>query len=85
MLAQPPVKQLLSSEHFSVDGTLVEAWASLKSFKPKEPGTPPSDRPRWSPLQLLLRLKRVRQLASRHLDRDRQLGHCWPGMTAVTR
>lgn len=28
---------LLSSEHFTVDGTLVEAWASHKSFRPKEP------------------------------------------------
>jgi hypothetical protein len=28
---------LLSSEHFSVDGTLIEAWASMKSFKPKQP------------------------------------------------
>jgi len=35
VLAQPRVKQLLSSEHFSVDGTLIEAWASMKSFKPK--------------------------------------------------
>lgn len=38
VLAQPRVKRLLSSEHFSVDGTLVEAWASLKSFKPKGEG-----------------------------------------------
>jgi transposase len=38
VLAQPQVKRLLSSEHFSVDGTLIEAWASLKSFKPKGPG-----------------------------------------------
>jgi transposase len=37
VLAQPRVKRLLSSEHFSVDGTLIEAWASVKSFKPKEP------------------------------------------------
>ena len=36
VLAQPRVKRLLSSEHFSVDGTLIEAWASMKSFKPKE-------------------------------------------------
>ena len=36
VLAQPRVKRLLSSEHFSVDGTLIEAWASLKSFKPKD-------------------------------------------------
>ncbi len=38
VLAQPRVKRLLSSEHFSVDGTLVEAWASMKSFKPKSAG-----------------------------------------------
>jgi transposase len=37
ILAQPRVKRLLSSEHFSVDGTLIEAWASMKSFKPKGP------------------------------------------------
>jgi transposase len=37
VLAQPRVKRLLSSEHFSVDGTLIEAWASMKSFKLKEP------------------------------------------------
>ncbi|HUZ62729.1 MAG TPA: IS5 family transposase [Acetobacteraceae bacterium] len=35
VLSQPRVKRLLSSEHFSVDGTLIEAWASVKSFKPK--------------------------------------------------
>src|SRR6478609_3847977 len=34
VLAQPGVKRLLSSEHFSVDGTLIEAWASMKSFRP---------------------------------------------------
>ena len=37
VLAQPQIKRLLSSEHFSVDGTLIEAWASMKSFKPKDP------------------------------------------------
>ncbi len=36
VLTQPKVKQLLSTEHFSVDGTLVEAWASMKSLKPKD-------------------------------------------------
>jgi transposase len=30
------VQELLSSEHFSVDGTLIEAWASYKSLVPKE-------------------------------------------------
>jgi transposase len=38
VLAQPNVKQLLSSDHFSVDGTLVEAWASMKSLKPRDGG-----------------------------------------------
>jgi transposase len=37
VLSQPRVKRLLSSEHFSVDGTLIQAWASMKSFRPKEP------------------------------------------------
>jgi transposase len=36
LLEQPKVKPLLSDEHFSVDGTLIEAWASHKSFKPKD-------------------------------------------------
>ena len=36
VLAQPKVKKLLSSDHFSVDGTLIEAWASMKSVKPKD-------------------------------------------------
>ena len=38
VLAQPQVKRLLSSDHFSVDGTLIEAWASIKSFRRKEGG-----------------------------------------------
>ena len=35
VLAQPKVKKLLSTDHFSVDGTLIEAWASVKSVKAK--------------------------------------------------
>jgi transposase len=42
LLALPQVKRLLSSEHFSVDGTLIDAWASMKSFRPKDgSGEPP--------------------------------------------
>jgi Transposase domain (DUF772) len=37
VLSLPRVWRLLSSEHFSVDGTLIEGWASMKSFKRKEP------------------------------------------------
>src|SRR5947199_2928003 len=43
LLADPQVVPLLSSEHFSVDGTLIEAWASIKSFRPKDgSGEPPA-------------------------------------------
>jgi transposase len=43
LLRLPQVKKLLSSEHFSVDGTLIDAWASMKSFRPKDgSGEPPS-------------------------------------------
>jgi transposase len=36
LLAHKKVKPLLSDDHFSVDGTLIEAWASHKSFRPKD-------------------------------------------------
>jgi transposase len=42
VLNVPQVRKLLSSEHFSVDGTLIEAWASMKSFVPKD-AQPPKD------------------------------------------
>jgi transposase/IS5 family transposase len=43
LLGLPEVKGLLSAEHFSVDGTLLKAWASMKSFRPKDgSGEPPS-------------------------------------------
>jgi hypothetical protein len=42
VLSQPRVKEFVSSEHFSVDG-LIEAWASMKSFRPKDgSGEPPA-------------------------------------------
>jgi transposase len=48
ILAHEKVAPLLSDDHFSVDGTLVEAWASFKSFKPRAAATgepPPADPP----------------------------------------
>jgi len=46
VLGQARVAGLLSDEHFTVDGTLLDAWASLKSFKHKEEApTPPPDDP----------------------------------------
>jgi hypothetical protein len=45
VLAQPKVKRLSSSDHFSVDGTLIEACASIKSFRKKDGGDDDSQRP----------------------------------------
>lgn len=46
VLDQARVRDLLSDEHFSVDGTLIEAWASQKSFQRKDQDAPPpSDDP----------------------------------------
>jgi transposase len=38
VLEQARSRQLLSEEHFTVDGTILEAWASRDSFEPKDPG-----------------------------------------------
>ena len=45
MLEQARIADLLSDEHFSVDGTLIEAWASQKSFQRKGQSAPPPDDP----------------------------------------
>ncbi len=45
MLAAIKAEGLLSDEHFTVDGTLLEAWASHKSFKPKGAADHPPDDP----------------------------------------
>jgi len=43
VLEQAKSAELLSDEHFTVDGTLIEAWASYKSIKPKDENRPPSE------------------------------------------
>lgn len=44
IVEQARKEKLLSDEHFSVDGTLIEAWASIKSFQPKDGPKPPVGR-----------------------------------------
>ena len=81
VLAQPRVRRLLSTEHFSVDGTLVEAWASMKSFWPKD-GEPPGPGGRAEPRDGLPRPEAHQQDA--RLD-DRSGGAAlsqWPGKEA---
>ena len=43
LMAQPRVKRLLSSDPFSVDGTMIEAWSSMKSLKPRPEVEQPAD------------------------------------------
>ena len=49
VMQQAKEAKLLSDEHFSVDGTLIRAWASHKSFVPKEGPPPPSSGSRSNP------------------------------------
>jgi transposase len=83
VLAQPRVKRLLSSEHFSVDGTLIEAWASMKSFRPKDPpeGETPSDGGRNAPADFKGE-KRSNETHASTTDPDARLYRKGPGMEA---
>jgi transposase len=83
VLAQPRVKRLLSSEHFSVDGTLIEAWASIKSFKPKEPpvGSDGGGGGRNAPADFRGE-KRSNETHSSTTDPDARLYRKGPGMEA---
>ena len=83
MLAHPRVKRLLSGDHFSVDGTLVEAWASMKSFKPKqEPDDPdPPDSGR-NPDGDFRGEKRTNATHASTTDPDAKLYRKGPGMEA---
>ena len=49
VLSQAKAKGLLSDEHFSVDGTLIKAWASHKSFVPKDGPPPPQSGSKTNP------------------------------------
>ena len=42
VVAEARRRRLLSAEHFTVDGTLLEAWASLKSYRPRDEQDPPT-------------------------------------------
>lgn len=73
VLDQAKAKGLLSSEHFSVDGTLVRAWASHKSFVPKDGAPPPSTGSRGNPEVDFRGQKRTNDTHQSKTDRDSQL------------
>ena len=83
ILAHPRVKRLLSSDHFSVDGTLVEAWASMKSFNPKqEPDDPDQPHSGRNPDGDFRGEKRPNATHASPTDPDAQLYRKGPGMEA---
>ena len=73
ILDQPPVKRLLSSDHFSVDGTLIEAWASLKSFRKKDGGDQDSDGPGRNAERCFHKEKRSNETHESTTDPDARL------------
>jgi hypothetical protein len=77
VLAQPRVRKLLSTDHFSVDGTLIEAWASMKSFRPKDSSDePPSDGGRNAEADFHGK-KRSNATHASTTDPDAQLHRAW--------
>jgi transposase len=84
VLAQPKVKRLLPSDHFSVDGTLIEAWASMKSFKPKAAaGDDPPPPPGGSNVEVDFKgQKRSKKTHQSTTDPEARLYRKGPGMEA---
>jgi len=75
-------KDLLSDEHFTVDGTLIEAWAGQKSFQKKDTAAgPPSDDP-GNPTRDFHGEKRSNQTHQSKTDRDARLYRKGPGKEA---
>jgi len=70
---------LLSDEHFTVDGTLLEAWASQKSFRPKNDDTPPDGR---NPDVDFRREKRTNETHASTTDPDARLARKGKGHEA---
>jgi transposase len=83
VLSQPYVKRLLSSDHFSVDGTL-QAWASMKSYKPKQPSDQNGGPCRGRNVSADFRgEKRSNETHRSTTDPDARLYRKGPGMEAI--
>ena len=78
LLGLSEVKGLLSAEHFSVDGTLLKAWASMKSFRPKsasgeDPGTGSGAQPGRNGEVDFRKTKRSNETHASTTDKDARL------------
>ncbi len=83
VLQAADARRLLSHEHFTVDGTLLEAWASQKSFRPKDdPSPPPSDGDPSNPTVDFRQEKRSNATHQSVSDPDARLARKSNGTTA---
>lgn len=83
VLKAADARALLSHEHFTVDGTLLEAWASQKSFRPKDhPEPPPSDGDPSNPTVNFRKEKRSNATHQSATDPDARLARKSSGTTA---
>jgi transposase len=73
VLALAEWQDLLSDEHFSVDGTLIEAWASMKSFVKKDGTTPPPEDGGRNPTVIFKGEKRSNETHASTTDPDARL------------
>lgn len=85
VLRQAEQRNLLSDEHFSVDGTLIEAWASQKSFQPKDKAKEKSDAGPDDPGNASVNFRGERRSNDTHsstTDPDAKLARKGPGKEA---
>jgi transposase len=83
VLKAADARSLLSHEHFSVDGTLLDAWASQKSFRRKDdPSPPPSDGDKSNPTVNFRKEKRSNATHRSVTDPDARLARKSNGTTA---
>ena len=82
VVEQARQRKLLSQEHFSVDGTLLEAWASMKSVRPKDGGGNPPTGPGRNPEVDFRGERRMNETHASTTDPDAQLARKGPGREA---
>lgn len=83
VLEQARAKHLLSAEHFSVDGTLIRAWASHKSVQPKDGPASPSAGPRANPEVDFKGERRTNDTHQSTTDPEARLYKKSPGVAAI--